>query len=218
MPNIETPQQTTVSLSAAGEASPTAGPSDELILRIQHSVQIMHIAWGLAWLVGFGLLFLHDSPNDDEYVSLPDWLPLTTLLVLLAAAGLTTAVQGVKVFGRGAADDRTARQAKWYGTAWLLGFVGLMLTMGKITGDLPDDVKGLLWGATTTGLVGALHMAGSAIWGDRAQLRTGIWVTFINVVGVMAGAGWQSLIISIAGGALSIFLGARGLLRIKNAV
>jgi hypothetical protein len=121
------------------------------------------------------------------------------------------------VFGKGAADENTARQARWYGTAWLLGFVGLILTVGKISSDLSHDTKGLLWGATTTGLVGVLHMAGSAIWGDRAQLHWGMWVTLINIVGVMAGAGWQSLIISIAGGALSLAIGGSDWLRYRNA-
>jgi hypothetical protein len=188
-----------------------------LSARISNAVQVMHIAWGTAWVVGYGLLFLRDSPGGRTFVPMPSWLPLTVLFVLLAGAGATTAVLGARVLAREAADEHSARQVKWYGTAWLLGFAGLLLTVGKLTHGLSADATGLLWGATTTGLVGALHMAGSAIWGDRAQFRMGIWVTFINVMAVMAGPGWQALILSIAGGGVFLLAGARGWLRNKES-
>ena len=46
----------------------------------------------------------------------------------------------------------------------------------------------------------------------------GIWVTFINVVAVIAGQGWQALIISVAGGGLFLFIGARNCLRTKESL
>jgi len=199
--------------AAAGEAPGDHRPSTGLMVRINNAVQLMHIAWGAAWLVGYGLVFLHDGPGGRTFVPMPSWLPLTVLFVLLAGAGATTAVLGGRVLARGTADEHSARQGKWYGTAWLLSFAGLLLTVSKLTHGLSADTTGLLWGATTTGLVGALHMAGSAIWGDPAQFRLGIWVTFINVVAVMAGPGWQSLILSIAGGGLFLLVGVRGWLR-----
>ena len=195
----------------------SAGPSADLAARIKSGVLRMHMAWSTAWFLGFGLLFLHDSPGHRTFVSMPDWLPLTVLGVLLVNAAVTTAVLGVKVFGGGRVDPRTAQQAKWYGMAWLLGFVSLLITIGKITHGLSSDTTGLIWGTTTTGLVAALHLSGSAIWGDRSQFRQGLWVTLINVVGVLAGAGWQAGILSVAGGAVGLAIGFRDIARNRAA-
>lgn len=65
---------------------------------------------------------------------------------------------------------------------------------------------------TTTGLASALHLAGSAIWLDRVQFRLGIWLTVINVIGALAGQGWQALIISVAGGGVMLYLGCAGVM------
>ncbi|MEV4758756.1 transporter [Micromonospora sp. NPDC049559] len=189
-------------------------PGAELVVRIKRHVQLMHMAWGIAWFVGYGLRFVNDGPGGRTFVDLPDALPLAVLLGLLAAAGVTTAVLGVRVFGRGAADADSTLRAKRYGTAWLVGFVGLVITIGKIGHELSPHQSELLWGSTTTGLVAALHLAGSAIWLDRTQFRMGLWLTLVNVAGVLAGPGWQALLISIAAGAVTLFLGIHGWLRL----
>jgi hypothetical protein len=118
----------------------------------------------------------------------------------------------MKVFGHGATDPTSVRQVKWYGMAWLLGFVGLLVTVGKVTHGLSNDEQGLIWVVTTTGLASALHLTGSAIWLDRAQFRLGIWLTMINVIGALAGQGWQALIVSVAGGGVMLYLGCTGIL------
>jgi hypothetical protein len=181
--------------------------------RVKKGIQVMHITWGLAWLVGNGLFFLRSGPGDRVLVDVPSWLPLGVLLALLAVAGATTAILGVRVFGRGATDPTHVRQAKWYGTAWLLGFAGLLITVGKVSNGLSGNEQGLIWVATTTGLAASLHLAGSAIWLDRSQFRLGIWLMLINVVGALAGQGWQALIVAVAGGGVMLYLGLHGMVR-----
>src|SRR5262249_21009787 len=112
---------------------------------VRDSGQLMHIAGGAAPLLGFAPVFLHAGPDHREFVALPSWLPVTVLLALLALAGVVTLVQGVRVFGRSGVDPATTSRAKWYGTAWLLGFVGLILTIGTISGKLSPDNAGLVW-------------------------------------------------------------------------
>jgi hypothetical protein len=90
--------------------------------------------------------------------------------------------------------------------------VGLLITVGKVTHGLSNDEQGLIWIVTTTGLASALHLAGSAIWLDRVQFRLGIWLTVINVIGALAGQGWQALIISVAGGGVMLYLGCAGVM------
>ncbi len=189
---------------------------EALAARVKGGIQIMHITWGLAWFIGNGLFFLAEGPGDRAFVKIPTWVPLTVLLALLVVAGVTTVILGVKVFGHGATDPTYVRQAKWYGMAWLLGFAALLITIGKVTHGLSNDEQGLIWVVTTTGLASALHLSGSAIWLDRAQFRLGVWLTVINVIGALAGQGWQALIVAIAGGGVMLYLGFAGIVKSKR--
>jgi hypothetical protein len=200
---------------AAPGLAPAAGPYLDpaaLAARIKPAVHAMNLAWGLAWLIGFGLMFARSGPGGRAYVSLPPWLPLAVLGVLLVAAGVSTAALGVRVFGRGDVAPAAVQQAKWYGTAWLAGYLGLIASVSAVTKGLSDSHMGLVWAVTATGLTGALLMGGSSIWGDRVMLRLGLWVTVVNIAGALAGTGWQSLILAVAGGGVQVVLGARGAL------
>jgi hypothetical protein len=188
-----------------------------LIDRIRPAVCAMNLTWGLAWLIGFGLMFARSGPDGRVLVSLPPWLPLAVLGILLVSAGVTTVVLGARVFGRGDVAAAAVQQARWYGTAWLVGFIGLIATVSAVTKGLPDDKAGLVWAISATGLTAALLMGGSGIWGDRVMFRLGIWITLVNIGGAIAGTGWQPLIIAVAGGGVQVIIGARGWLRYRAA-
>ncbi|MFI5894235.1 transporter [Actinoplanes sp. NPDC051513] len=160
--------------------------------------RLMYWPWGFAWLVGFGLLFLRFGPDGKVFVDLPEWLPLTVLLVLLIAAGITTGFAG----GRSARQTAgpTSRQGKMYGFAWSIAFFSLSVLFTQFSGHLPDDLLSLLWAGGMVALTGALHMAGGAIWNDRQLFFLGAWTSVINVIGIVAGPGWHSLIVAVAGG------------------
>jgi|HubBroStandDraft_3_1064219.scaffolds.fasta_scaffold43592_1 hypothetical protein len=194
----------------------SAPQREALTARIKGGIQIMQITWGLAWFVGNGLFFLSAGPDGHVFVKLPTWVPLTALLALLVVAAVTTVIIGMKVFGNGATDSTYVRQAKLYGMAWLLGFAALLITIGKVTHGLSNDEQGLIWVVTTTELASALQLAGSAIWLDRGQFRLGIWLTVINVIGAIAGQGWQALIVAVAGGGVMLYLGFAGIVSSKR--
>lgn len=192
------------------EASVGSSDPDDVVARIKERVQLMHLAWGVAWLVGFMAIFLHGGPNDKAIVAMPAWVPLTVLFALLLGAGVITAVLGVQVFGGDAVDPESRRKGVYYGLAWLIGFIALILTTSMITKGLTSTQAGLIWGATATGLTAVLHLAGSAIWLDRGQFRLGIWIIVVNFIAAAAGAVWQPLILAIGGGAVMTVLGLIG--------
>ncbi|MEQ4303720.1 transporter [Plantactinospora sp. B6F1] len=167
--------------------------------------------WGLAWLIGFGLFFLRFGPDGRVFVDLPGWLPLVTLLALLVAAGITSGIVGGRTYGQVTGDSQ--RRGLWYGLAWGLGFSSVSTALGQVSDHLPEDVAGLLWAGVTVGLTGALHMAGGAVWLDRNLFRLGVWISVINIVGLVAGSGWHALLISVAGGGGMLVAGVHFLLR-----
>ncbi|WP_433050018.1 transporter [Dactylosporangium sp. CS-033363] len=166
---------------------------------------LYYVPWGLAWLIGFGLLFLRYGPDGRVYVNLPQWLPLTSLFVLMALAMVSTMFVSA-VRGR-ALEGRSSWQGTAYGLAWFFAFAGLGSTISHFAKLLPEPERGLLWATSSVALVGAMYMCGAAIWISRDMFVFGAWLTVINIAGVAAGAGWHSLIISLGGGGGLILLG-----------
>jgi hypothetical protein len=178
----------------------------EAMRRISPDPRLSYWPWGFAWLIGFALFFLDQGPDGRALVDLPQWLPLTVLLVLLVVAGLASATAGTRAYGHITGDS--SRRGAYYGWAWTLGFAGLVATFIRVSDFLPDPQKTLMWAAGTVALTGALHMAGGAVWLDRTLFRVGLWISVINVLGVVAGPGWHALIVCVAGGGAMIVGGA----------
>jgi hypothetical protein len=160
--------------------------------------RLVYWPWGLAWLIGFGLLFLRHGPHEQVRVNMPDALPLATLLTLMVIALLVSSVAGARA-NRQISGDSSVRGLR-YGLSWLAGFSGNAVVCVHFGKFLPSPQADLLWAATSVGLVGVLYLAGSAIWQSRDLFVLGIWLTISNIVGVLAGPGWHSLAISVAGG------------------
>lgn len=202
---------------------PPADPAESLRLIHQEQANLartltpdprwMYWPWGVAWLIGFGALFLRYAPDGRELVAMPDWLPLAILGVLLISAGVVTGVVG----GRAARQvaGPSSRQGLMYGLTWSLAFAGMSVVLSQFNGALPDDRLELLWGGAMVALTGALHMAGGAIWNDRRLFILGAWTTLVNVVGISFGVGWHSLIVAVAGGGGMLLLGLVGWLRAR---
>jgi hypothetical protein len=175
--------------------------------------RLMYWPWGVAWLIGFGAIFLRYSPGNRELVAMPDWLPLTILGVLLISAGVVTGVVGGRATRQIAGPS--SRQGLMYGLTWSLAFAGLAVVFSQFSDALPSDRLELLWGGGMVALTGALHMAGGAVWNDRQLFILGAWTTVVNVVGISFGVGWHSLIVAVAGGGGMLLLGLIGWLRLR---
>jgi hypothetical protein len=154
--------------------------------------------WGFAWFVGFGLLFLRHGPHEEVRVDMPSVLPLLTLYALMIIAFVVSGVAGAKA-NRHISGDSSSR-GRMYGFSWFLGFVGMAVLCVHVSPFLPPDEIGLLWAAASMGLVGVLYLAGGAAWNSRDMFVLGLWLTIINIAGVLAGPGWHSLVVSLAGG------------------
>jgi hypothetical protein len=201
--------------------TPPADPAESLALiareraslerSLRPDPRLMFWPWGFAWLVGFGLFFLRHGPGGRVFVGLPDWLPLATLMVLLISAGVFTGMIGAHAARQTAGPS--ARRASMYGWTWTIGFAGLSLLFSQFSGILPEDRLGLLWAGGTVGLTGTLHAAGGAIWNDRGLFLLGVWTCVVNAVAVLAGPGWHSLIVAVAGGGGMLVAGLAGWLR-----
>jgi hypothetical protein len=154
--------------------------------------------WGIAWLVGFGLLFLRFGPDGRVFVPMPELLPLAVLYLLLAAALVVSSWAGMKAnrHVRGVSSTQGLR----YGLSWFAAFASVVVIANRVSDLLPDAEAGLLWSGLSVAVVGVLYIAGAAIWQSREMFILGLWITLVNVGGLVAGPGWHALAISLAGG------------------
>jgi hypothetical protein len=162
--------------------------------------------WGLAWLIGFTVYFLRFGPDNRVFVDMPSWLPLLVLMALIIAAGITTGVYGARA-GRHVSGP-SSEQGLMYGLTWTVAFAGVSIVLSQVSDLLPDEKLNLLWAGVMVALTGALHMVGGAIYRDRKFFVLGAWISLINIIGVLVGTGWHSLILAIGGGGGMLVAGA----------
>jgi hypothetical protein len=187
---------------------PPASPAETLLLieteraaaerSMSPDPRLTYVPWGVAWLVGHGLLYLRYGPDDQVLVPMPGWLPLAVLYVLLVAAMVITARTGIQA-GRHVKGESSTR-GLLFGLSWFAAFASVAVIAGRLSDKLPSAEVGLLWAGLSVAVVGVLYMAGAAIWQSREMFILGVWISVANIAGILAGPGWHALITSVAGG------------------
>jgi len=154
-------------------------------------------AWGVAWLVGFGAIYL--ATQGSLGAVMPPWAAGAIAAILFAAATLVSFGEQVRR-GRGV-QGPSRRIAAMYGWSWLLAFTGLFaLDLALEHHGLPADLAPLLWTGSSLVAVGLLYLAGGMLWDDRLQYGLGVWVLVTGAGSVAAGVPGNFEVLSLAGG------------------
>ncbi|MFF5206016.1 hypothetical protein [Streptosporangium sp. NPDC000396] len=161
-----------------------------------------YLAWGVAWFVGFGALFLHHGLSGTPYVPIPFPVVLTLLFGLMALAMLVSALTMWQLRSpvRGASQTR----GMMYGFAWSFGFLSMWAIAIRFGTQLPPAENSLLWASLSMMVVAILYMAGGALWLVRPMFVLGAGMAVLNAVGTAAGPGWHALLMSVGAGGGSI--------------
>ncbi|MDF2710337.1 MAG: hypothetical protein K0R62_5989 [Nonomuraea muscovyensis] len=160
--------------------------------------------WGVAWLLGFGTLFLHYGLDGEPYLPISQMQAVGVQLCLQVLAGAVAAYGITKMSGR-VRGDSSAR-GMMYGYAWFAGMMLMVVIAMRMSPQLPPDESGLLWAAVSMLVVGVLYMAGGAIWLDWTMFFVGVCVLAVDAIGVLLGAGWHALLAAVflGGGFLAV--------------
>ena len=153
--------------------------------------------WGVAYLLGFGAIFLtYPTPLP---IRLAGWPAAVITAVLFASAVVITAVTGARA-GRGLRGPSQAAGVM-YGWSWTLGFSALAaVNLGVTRLGLPDEAVTLLWSGSSLLLVGVLYLGGGALFQDRFQYGLGVWMLVSGACSVFAGVPGNFAVVSLAGG------------------
>ncbi|MFI7441744.1 transporter [Nonomuraea indica] len=167
----------------------------DTVRRLKGDPRLLYAPWGVAWLLGFGTLFLHYGLGGEPYLAISQMQAVGVMLSLQVLAGGVAAYGITRMSGQ-VRGDSSAR-GTMYGYAWFAGMVLMAVVASRMSPQLPPEESGLLWAAASMLVVGVLYMAGGAIWLDWSMFFVGVCVLAVNAVGVVLGAGWHALLSSV---------------------
>ncbi|MDP4504333.1 hypothetical protein [Nonomuraea turcica] len=156
---------------------------------------LYYVPWGLAWLLGFGALFLHYGLDGvpDGPVSLGQALAVLFAVQILAGAvtgfGMAKVSKGVR--------GESAAKGMMYGYTWFAGVALMWVICMHFTFKLPEAEASLLWASGFLMVPALLYMAGGAIWTSWPMFFMGVWIAAVDGVGVLLGIGWHTLLAAV---------------------
>ncbi|WP_349428008.1 hypothetical protein [Microbacterium sp. LWS13-1.2] len=172
---------------------------DRVTRQLAAEVPLILLVWGIAWFVGFGLLWLIDGAEPAVSVPLP--VAVTVFIVLMAGALGATAILGIRS-GRGIrASAEAAFTGAVYGWSWTIAFVAMFVFgTALVQNGMAPDLANIYYPTASTLLVGLLYFVGGGIWHAKPLLWLGGWIVVVALVAPFFGYPTHYLVFSIAGG------------------
>jgi hypothetical protein len=171
--------------------------------RLAAGLPFILFAWGIAWTVGFGFLWLIDGLAPGFRMPLP--LAVVTFIVLMVGALAVSAIVGARM-NRGI---RTGADAAWtgtfYGLAWPIGYLGVWaLGSALLHFGMPRELANIYYPTASVMIVGLMYFNAGAIWHNWQSLAVGLWVGLVACVAPWFGYPAHYLVFALAGGAVFI--------------
>lgn len=172
--------------------------------RMARQIPWILLAWGIAWLLGYGALWLIDGLKPA--FSLPLVPAAITFVALLLTAVVVSAVIGTRA-GRGI---RTTRAASFTGATFgitsSVAFVGIyVLAAGLAANGMGVELQSIFIASGMALIIGLLYLVAGAIWHAVPSIVLGALMVVVSLVAPFFGYPNHYLFLSIAGGA--VFLG-----------
>ncbi|ROR96770.1 hypothetical protein EDD28_1361 [Salana multivorans] len=157
---------------------------------------VLFTAWGLAWLVGYLLLWFTGRESADD--TAPGWA-LATFFGLLVSAGVVTAVH-IARRSRGVRGV-SADSGLLYGLSWTFSFIAVSFIIGGLAQHgLSGPQIAVLSNGVSCLVVGALYMAGAAMTRQRTWFVLGAWIAAVGGFTTALPIAQLYLVMALAGG------------------
>jgi hypothetical protein len=185
--------------------------ADHARQRLMVSQPLIYGAWGAAWLIGCGAMWL-SVLGQHPFRGAAGWASAvlgTGIALAIVATAITTGRAGRGVGGV------SARQGMMFGLSWPVGFAALFSLIGAVAhfGASPS-VMGVLGAVGPLVVVGLIYMVAAGMWLDRIMFWLGAWELLVAAVGAWTGPVGVLLMDAVAGG--GGFLAASALVAWRN--
>lgn len=158
--------------------------------------RVLFVIWGVAWLVGYGALWLgtrsqvvYDPPANAFWV-FAACIGGAVVLTLVHVLRRTSGMQGPHV-----------RAGAMFGWSWFLGFAVMSLLIGSIVRSGASPVVVALVSNTVACLiVGLLYMASGAFQHQPWLFWLGAWILVVAATASRVGLPATYLVMALAGG------------------
>lgn len=156
------------------------------------------LAWGVAWLLGFGALWL--AAGGWPGVALPVQIAAPVFAGLLIAAGVLSAVLGI-LSDRGVRDEEGAFAGVIYGQLWWIGGIAVFV-MGQalVFNGMHQSLLGVFYPAAFIFFAGVMYVMAGVIWRAVPMVILGAWSIFLSAVAPFLGMPAHYLAFALAGG------------------
>ncbi len=154
--------------------------------------------WGIAWLVGF-LLLWSAWPDGNPWFTVPWAVAIPGYAILILGAIVASVVFGIRINRgvRGTSDF----QGMVYGLSWsICGTAFTALGVGLIDNGLSPELASVYFPSAFGLMVGTLYLGGAALWRDRTQLVTGIALLVVASIAPFFGYPHNNLVTAVLGG------------------
>ncbi len=156
-------------------------------------------AWGVAWLVGFGALFLIDGARPA--FSVPLSLAVGVFIALMVGAVVASAVLGARM-GRGVKQPREATfSGAVFGVAGSLSFFGMyVFAVGLVRNGMDPDLMNIFFPTASALIVALFYTLAGGFWRIVPMIFMGGWIGLVGLVAPFFGYPDHYLFFSLAGG------------------
>lgn len=162
-------------------------------------VPLILLSWALAWLLGFGALWLVDRP--DGAFSLPIGVAAPVFVVLLVGAGVLSTVFGIRA-SRGVRSGKDASFVGMiYGQSWWVGSLAIFAVgQALVANGMDPDLLRILYPSSYIFFAGFMYVMAAALWRAIPMLILGGWSIVVSAVAPFVGHPDHFLVYALAGG------------------
>jgi len=194
-------------LSPAESLALIEGQRAELRRRRGVRPELISLAWGLAYLLGFG----------GWYLALQGVVPAALAGVVLGVLGAIALVLPIVLGVRASRGMRGPSRTvgAMYGSAWGLAFAANSVVQSALQQQLMPswEVSSLMWASSSLMLTGLMYLAGAMLWRDMSQYLLGAWMLASAAGSVLVGVPGNFLVLAFAGGGGMLVLAAYYVIR-----
>jgi len=167
--------------------------------KLARYVPAILLAWGVAWLFGFGALWAIEGAKPAFAIPLP--VSVGIFVGLMVIAVIVSAVAG----NRSQRGIRSSPAARFTGTVYGItgsaGFFAIFVFAAALDANGMDQQLMNIYYPSATGLfIGLMYIIAGAIWHAIPAIWMGAWIGLVALVAPFFGYPTNYLVFAVAGG------------------